>query len=214
MIIQNDCLYELGKMKSSTIDLIYLDPPFFTQKMQKLEDSQGYQHNFEDIWESRSAYLAYMKVRMEEMRRLLKDIGSIFLHCDGKSSHYLRILMDEIFGENNFRSEIIWTYRRWSNSKRGLLPAHQTIFFYSKTDRFKFRPVYTEYSPTTNLDQILQERVRDQRGKAIYRRNEAGETVISKRKRSAPVRCLGNPLSQSEGTGKGRLSDTETHGTA
>ena len=70
----------------------------------------------------------------------------------------MRIILDDVFGEENFRSEIIWNYKRWSTSKKGLLPGHQTIFFYSKTNKYKFNVIYTEYSPTTNVDQILQER--------------------------------------------------------
>lgn len=58
-----------------------------------------------------------MKIRVYELKRVLKDTGSIFLYCDEKASHYLRIILDDIFGEENFRSEIIWTYKRWSNSK-------------------------------------------------------------------------------------------------
>lgn len=93
------------------------------------------------------------------------------------------MLLDDIFGDNNFRSEIIWTYKRWSNSKKGLLSAHQTIFFYSKTNNFKFHVMYTDYSPTTNLDQILQERVRDPSGKATYKQDDTGNIVWSKEKK-------------------------------
>ena len=72
-------------------------------------------------WENIDEYLNYIKIRLVEMKRVLKDIGSIFLHCDKIASHYLRVLLDEVFGFNNFRSEIIWSYKRWSNSKKGLL---------------------------------------------------------------------------------------------
>lgn len=70
-----------------------------------------------------------MKERLCVMKEVLKDTGSIFLHCDDSASWYLKIVMDEIFGEDNFRSEIVWTFKRWSNSKKGLLANHQTIFF-------------------------------------------------------------------------------------
>ncbi len=87
----------------------------------------------------------------------------------------------------NFQSEIIWTYKRWSNSKKGLLNNHQVILFYSKTDRFKFNRIYTEYSETTNIDQILQERVRDKEGKAKYKTDENGNVVIGKSKKGVPL---------------------------
>ncbi len=187
MVIHGDCLDILKQIDSNSVDMIYLDPPFFTQKMQSLKDTQGTEYFFGDVWNSREEYLDYMKVRVYELKRVLKDTGSIFLHCDEKASHYLRIILDDIFGEENFRSEIIWTYKRWSNSKKGLLPGHQTIFFYSKTNNYKFNIIYTEYSPTTNIDQILQERVRDNRGKAIYKHDDNGEIILSKEKKGVPM---------------------------
>lgn len=187
MIIHGDCLDILKSMDSESVDMIYLDPPFFTQKVQSLTDIEGTEYSFKDVWNNRQEYLDYMQVRVYELKRLLKNTGSIFLHCDEKSSHYLRIILDNIFGEENFRSEIIWTYKRWSNSKRGLLPGHQTIFFYTKTDKYKFNVFYMDYSPTTNIDQILQERVRDSRGKAVYKYNDKGEFVLAKEKKGVPM---------------------------
>ncbi len=187
MVIHGDCLDILKQIDGNSVDMIYLDPPFFTQKMQSLKDTQGTEYFFGDVWNSREEYLDYMKVRVYELKRVLKDTGSIFLHCDEKASHYLRIILDDIFGEENFRSEIIWTYKRWSNSKKGLLPGHQTIFFYTKTNNYKFNIIYTEYSPTTNIDQILQERVRDNRGKAIYKHDDNGEVILSKEKKGVPM---------------------------
>lgn len=174
-------------MSRETVDLIYLDPPFFTQRNQRLRSSDGKKYEFSDIWKSRDEYLNYLRVRLIEMKRVLKNTGNIFLHCDASSSHYLRVLLDEIFGENNFRSEIIWSYKRWSNSKKGLLPNHQTIFFYSKTSRYKFNTLYGQYSPTTNIDQILQERERDANGKAVYKRDKEGNVVTSKEKKGVPT---------------------------
>lgn len=187
MVIHGDCLEILKQMDSNSVDMIYLDPPFYSQKIQSLKDTKGNEYFFEDVWNSREEYLDYMEVRIYELKRVLKDTGSIFLHCDEKVSHYLRIVLDNVFGEENFRSEIIWTYKRWSNSKKGLLSGHQTIFFYSKTNNYKFNIVYTEYSPTTNIDQILQERVRDNRGKAIYKHDDNGEVILSREKKGVPM---------------------------
>lgn len=63
-------------------------------------------------------YLGYMRQRLYECRRILKETGSIFVHCDRNESHYLKVLLDTIFGMENFQSEIIWYYKRWSNSKQ------------------------------------------------------------------------------------------------
>ena len=187
MIIHGDCLDEVKHLDSNSIDMIYLDPPFFTQKVQSLKDIYGNEYSFKDIWHNRMEYLEYIKVRIFEFKRILKDTGSIFLHCDEKASYYLRIILDDVFGEENFRSEIIWTYKRWSNSKKGLLPGHQTIFFYSKTNKYKFNVIYTDYSPTTNIDQLLQERVKDSRGKSIYKFDNNGKIVFAKEKKGVPL---------------------------
>ena len=121
------------------------------------------------------------------MKRILKNTGSIFLHCDKIASHYLRVLLDNVFGMNNFQSEIIWTYKRWSNSKKGLLNSHQNIFFYSKSANFKFNTIYTEYSATTNIDQILQQRERDKNGKCIYKTDENGNIILNNEKKGVPL---------------------------
>ena len=77
-------------------------------------------------------YLCYMAVRLIEMHRILKDTGSIYLHCDPTMSHYLKILMDLIFGENNFRNEIVWCYEKFSNRANYFLRNHDIIIFYCK----------------------------------------------------------------------------------
>ena len=132
-------------------------------------------------------YKNYIQKRLKKCRDTLKNTGSIFLHCDRSASHYLRIALDEVFGTDNFQSEIIWSYKRWSNAKKGLLNAHQIIFFYSKTSDFKFNPTYTDYSPTTNLDQIFQKRIRDEKGKTVYKISENGNTELMKEKKGVPL---------------------------
>ena len=109
------------------------------------------------------------------------------MHCDRSASHYLRIALDEVFGANNFESEIVWSYKRWSNSKKGLLNCHQVIYFYSKNKSFKFNPTYVDYSPTTNIDQIFQERVRDSNGKSTYKKDKTGSCVLMKEKKGVPM---------------------------
>ncbi|GBU24908.1 DNA methylase [Fibrobacteria bacterium R8-3-H12] len=85
------------------------------------------------------AYLTYMAQRIIEMHRILKNTGSLYLHCDPTASHYLKILLDEIFGKNNFRNEIIWCYKRPSAPKQRQLPRlHDVIFWYSKSEKWTF----------------------------------------------------------------------------
>ena len=111
-VFESDCLPLLKEMKDDSIDMIYLDPPFFTQKTHQLTSRDNKVFNFEDNWESIRAYIEYISIRVTEMRRVLKGTGTIFLHCDRSASHYLRVMLDEIFGAKNFRSEIIWSYKR------------------------------------------------------------------------------------------------------
>jgi site-specific DNA-methyltransferase (adenine-specific) len=187
-VLLGDCLEILKNIDNNFVDLIYLDPPFFTQKTHKLSSKDNSrEYSFEDNWENISEYQNYIKKRLVECRRVLKTTGSIFLHCDKSASHYLRFALDEVFGFENFQSEIIWTYRRWSNSKKGLLNSHQTIFFYSKTKDFKFNQKYEDYSPSTNLDQIFQERERDKNGKSKYKTDQNGEIVFSQTKKGVPI---------------------------
>ena len=88
--------------------------------------------------DSQMSYLTMMAHRLYYMHKLLKDTGSLYLHCDPAMSHYLKILMDIIFEEKNFRNEIIWHYRRWSNVSRNFQRMHDIIFFYSKTKKYTF----------------------------------------------------------------------------
>lgn len=90
---------------------------------------------------SMMAYLSMMAPRLLELKRVLKRTGSIYLHCDPTASHYLKLLMDAIFGTNNFRNEIIWHYRTGGVSKRYFARKHDIIFFYTKSNEYKFNPI-------------------------------------------------------------------------
>ena len=83
-------------------------------------------------------YLCYMAIRLIEMQRILKDTGSIYLHCDPTMSHYIKILMDIIFGEKNFRNEIAWCYDRWEAKSNYFQTMHDCIFMYSKSKKSLF----------------------------------------------------------------------------
>ena len=177
----------MRQLDSDTIDAIYMDPPFFTQETQKLSSKEGVEYSFADSWENMDDYVAYTKIRLQECKRVLKRTGSIFVHCDRNASHYLKIVLDEIFGVTNFQSEIVWSYKRWSNSKKGLLNNHQIIFFYSKSKDFKFNTIYTDYSETTNVDQILQDRVKDEKGNSRYKVDKNGQVVMGQAKKGVPL---------------------------
>ena len=175
-------------MPNGEVDLVYLDPPFFTQKIQKLAPrDRSKEFSFSDLWNSMDEYAEFLLVRLKEFHRLLAATGSIFLHCDHNASHIARLLLDEIFGRKMFRAEIIWHYRRWSNSQKTLLPAHQTIYFYSKSSDYKFNEILQDYSPATNIDQILQKRGRDSFGKSAYAKDENGALITNGHKKGVPL---------------------------
>ena len=187
-IIHGNCIDKLKEIKSNQVDLIYFDPPFFTQKKHSLTNRDNSKtFEFDDKYDSLDEYLKLIENTLIESQRLLKKTGSVFLHCDKTASHNIRTILDKIFGKENFQSEIIWSYKRWSNSKKGLLNSHQIIFFYSKTLDFKFNTLYTDYASTTNLDQILQDRERNKNGKSVYKRDVNGNVVIGKEKKGVPL---------------------------
>lgn len=183
-----DCFTVLKTLETGSVDLFYIDPPFFTQKVHALTTRDGSaRYSFKDLWSSREDYGDFLIDRLRECHRCLKNTGSLFFHCDENASHIVRLVLDQIFRPDNFQSEIIWSFRRWSNSKKGLMPSHQTILFYSRSESFKFNIVTTSYSESTNIDQILQKRARDERGKAIYARDDAGEPMTNGGKRGVPL---------------------------
>lgn len=191
-VLLGDCLTILQTLNDNSVDVIYLDPPFFSQKNYAMNTSEEKKYVFSDKWENPNAYKDFMKNRIKECHRVLKDTGSIFLHCDTSASHFLRSILDEIFGPNNFLNEIIWTYKRWSNSKKGLLSCHQTIFFYTKSKNYTFNKLLGEYAPTTNLDQILQERTRNKVNKSSYKKDKNGNVVNTTQKKGVPLSDVWN----------------------
>jgi len=90
------------------------------------------------------AYLTYMAQRIIEMHRVLKDTGSLYLHCDPTASHYLKVLLDEIFGRDNFKNEIIWYYRRWTGNAKKFQSLHDIILFYTKSDKYTFNELFRQ----------------------------------------------------------------------
>ena len=95
------------------------------------------------------AFLCFMAVRLLAMRRVLKPTGSIYLHCDPTASHYLKALMDAVFGRKNLRNEIVWCYTSGGVSKRWFGRKHDVLLFYSKSKKYHFNVQYRPYSAGT-----------------------------------------------------------------
>ena len=97
-------------------------------------------------------YLKFMEPRLEECRRLLKDTGSLYLHCDPTASHYLKVMLDGVFGMKQFRNEIVWCYRRSTHSSsRNFGKCHDVFLYYSKTNEWIFNAdeVRIPYQPAS-----------------------------------------------------------------
>lgn len=152
-------LLELGFR--GKVDLIYIDPPFASNKdyVRKVElrglkdlgrieeDSESLiqQTMYEDIWK-RDEYFQFMYERLILLKELLAETGSIYVHLDYRMMHYLKVLMDEVFGEDNFRNEIIWAYRRWTAQSKIFQNSHDVILWYSKSDQYTWSQPYEKYA--------------------------------------------------------------------
>ena len=169
-----DNLDILRGLNSESVDLIYLDPPFNSNRNYAAPvGSRAAGAAFKDTWtlsdldtawmgliadeqpamykvieaaglthgKGMQSYLCMMAVRLVEMRRVLKDTGSIYLHCDPTASHYLKLLMDSIFGVTNYRNEIIWRYKKYQKAKMH--------YFTRNSDRilYYFRSSHATYNP-------------------------------------------------------------------
>ena len=133
-----DNLELMRDMPDGCIDLIATDPPFNTGKDWI---------QFNDKWEGGlKGYLKLMEPRLIEMHRLLKDTGSIYLHCDPHASHYLKVMMDGIFGMKHFRNEIVWKRHHAHNNAHNYGRIHDLILFYVRSRDYVFNKQYMGYS--------------------------------------------------------------------
>jgi len=145
-LICGDNLEELKKIPPESVDLIYIDPPFFSNKQYEVVwGDEAEVRSFEDRWEGGvEHYIGWLRPRVEAMYDTLKPTGSFYLHCDWHANAHIRIMLDDIFGAKNFRNEIIWC--RGSGFKRSSAKKFPTkndvIFFYTKTKDCFFEPQY------------------------------------------------------------------------
>jgi len=136
-----DNLHVMRQLPSESIDLIYLDPPFFSGKQYNvIFGDQNELRSFSDIWEGgMPGYLIWLNARLYEMKRLLKKTGSIYVHLDWHAVHYVKVEMDKIFGHENLLNEITWHYKSFhGNVKRYFPRKHDTLLLYRKSDKWIF----------------------------------------------------------------------------
>ncbi len=153
-------LCALAEDFSKKATLVYLDPPFYTGR-QHLRVLRGRstsgqivresQLAFDDRWSSFSDYLQELRVRLIASRELLRPDGSLVLHVDPKTSHYARVLLDEIFGQDCFASEIVWRYRRWPSKTPNFQRVHDILLRYVRDPSIKprFNQLYEPLAPST-----------------------------------------------------------------
>lgn len=145
-LILGDNLEVLRTLPTESIDLIYIDPPFFSgRNYNVIWGDTNEVRSFYDVWEGGiDSYLVWLNARLWEMRRVLKKTGSIYVHCDWHASHYIKTEMDKIFGYDNFQNEIVWYYQSGGGRANDHFNRkHDILLWYSKTSKYKY-----------NIDQI------------------------------------------------------------
>lgn len=152
IIYCGDCLDQLRKLPDQCVDLIYIDPPFNSNRNYEVFWGETKEkRSFEDRHASTHAYIEFMRPRCIELARVLKSSGTFYFHCDWHASHYIKVMLDQIVGENSFLNEIVWKRSDSHNDAKRQFPVvSDSIFVYSGGGKHKFAPQYVSY-PTKTL---------------------------------------------------------------
>ena len=168
-LIWGDNLHVMRQIESESVDLIYIDPPFFSNRNYNvIWGDQNEERSFSDIWEGGlDGYLIWLNARLYEMKRLLKPTGSIYVHCDWHASHYIKVEMDKIFGYENFRNEVVWrrvhALKGTRSRGRTLGSVNDRILFYAASN-----DVYIDVPKYDALNEVRHQfKHKDDRG--LYR---------------------------------------------
>ena len=135
----SDAEHVLGQMEPASVDMIYIDPPFFSNRIIRHPPrTHPGDASFNDQWDSMAAYVSWLSGLLRLSYRALSDTGSIFVHLDWHACHYIKVEMDSIFGYENFINEIIWFYKTGGAGRRSFSRKHDNILFYSKGTKYRF----------------------------------------------------------------------------
>ncbi len=212
-----DMLRDARRFPDGSVDVIYMDPPFFSKKdyediwikdkttrirftdsdWEKMQDSIdpnviAEYRAIEERWRGGKngihVYIAYMRERLNQCWRVLRDTGSLYLHCDWHASHYLKAMLDEVFGYDNFKNEIIWHFNTIGGNAKKYEKSHETILWYTKSEKYYFDKdqVRQPYS-----EKLLEQAVRDDDGRLVYSRGMGRDGEKLNRKRKSAINPLG-----------------------
>lgn len=165
VIYRQDNQEILSAMPTNSVDLVYLDPPFFSNRnYEVIWGDEAEVRSFEDRWEGGIRhYIEWMHKRVLQLRRILRPTGSIYLHCDPHASHYLKIMMDEIFTPGCFRNEIIWKRTGAHGSAKRYAPVHDVIFYYTGPGQATWNRQFHAYR-----DEYLASKYKDRDNRGRY----------------------------------------------
>jgi DNA modification methylase len=152
VIYCGDCIDQLKKLPDDSVDLIYIDPPFNSNRNYEIFWGETKEKRaFDDRHASTKAYIDFMRPRCVELARVLKATGSFYYHCDWHASHYVKVMLDQIFGENQFLNEIVWKRADTHNDAVKQFPVvSDSIFLYSGgSPKYTFTPQRINYPEKT-----------------------------------------------------------------
>jgi len=171
LVIRGECISACAylKQKGIKVDLVYIDPPFasgadyakkvfirrnpqLAEEIKKAEETLDIDElrSFEekmygDVW-NKEDYLNWMYENLVAIKSVMSETASIYVHIDWHIGHYIKILLDEVFGEDNFNNEIIWAYRRWTAKSKTFQNSHDIIYWYSKTENYIWNQIFEDYA--------------------------------------------------------------------
>lgn len=134
-LICADCASALLSLPAESVDLAYLDPPFNTGRTMSADAGA-----YDDDWGGLEGYLQFIRPPLAALHKALKPTGSILLHCDWRTSHHLRLMLDDLFGREQFVNHLVWSYGLGGSSPRRFARKHDDILFYAKAPEYYFDP--------------------------------------------------------------------------
>jgi hypothetical protein len=177
----------LPRLPDACIDLIYIDPPFNSNRNYEVfwgetKEKRG----FEDRHASTSAYIDFMRPRCVQLARVLKPTGSFYYHCDWHASHYVKVMLDQVFGENNFRCEIVWK-RTFAHGNVGKNFGNiiDSIFFYTGSDDYPWNQQWVQLTPEEIEEKYPNKGSDGRRWQSVTLRNQAFDPTFTIRTRPA-----------------------------